>query len=44
MNHNDLLAESVKLIRTFKADIPLIKKRMESLIERDYMKRDENNR
>ena len=45
MNYNDLRLEVVTLMRTFKPDDALIKKRVASLIERDYLeteKDDEN--
>ena len=45
MNYNDLRLEVVTLMRTFKPDDALIKKRVTSLIERDYLeteKDDEN--
>ena len=44
LSHNELLADTVKLITLFRADIPLIKRRLESLIERDYLRRDEVQR
>lgn len=37
---NDLITDSCKLITNFKPDIQLIKRRIDSLIEREYMKRD----
>jgi len=42
LTYNELLADTVKIITMFRADIPLIKKRVDSLIERAYLKRDEN--
>ncbi len=44
MGHNDLISDCLKLIQNFKPDIPLVKRRIESLIERDYLKRDEKDR
>ncbi|EAR92331.1 cullin family protein (macronuclear) [Tetrahymena thermophila SB210] len=44
MKHNDLFPEVIKLINNFKPEIPLIKRRIESLLDRDYLKRDENDR
>ena len=44
MKHNDLFPEVIKLINNFKPEIPLIKRRIESLLERDYLKRDESDR
>ena len=44
LTYNELLADTVKIITMFRADIPLIKKRVDSLIERAYLKRDENSR
>lgn len=43
-NHNDLLIEVTRQIQNFVAQPALIKQRIESLIERDYLKRDEENR
>lgn len=31
------------MVNTFKPDVNFIKKRIESLIEREYLKRDEND-
>lgn len=39
----DLRLDVVTLMQTFKPDDALIKKRMESLIEREYMERDKND-
>lgn len=44
MKHNDLLPDVLKLVHIFKPDVNLIKKRIESLIERDYLKRDDKDR
>ena len=43
-NHNELLMEVTRQIQNFVAQPALIKQRIESLIERDYLKRDEENR
>ena len=37
---NELLPEVIKLISNFRPEFPLIKRRIESLLERDYLKRD----
>ncbi|EGR33634.1 hypothetical protein IMG5_047430 [Ichthyophthirius multifiliis] len=41
MKHNELIPEVIKLVNNFKPEIPVIKRRIESLIERDYIKRDQ---
>ena len=38
--NNDLMSDTIKQIQLFKAQPPVIKKRIESLIERDYLERD----
>jgi hypothetical protein len=43
-NHNELLMEVTRQIHTFVAQPALIKARIESLIERDYLKRDDEVR
>jgi len=43
MNYNDLRLEIVTLMRTFKPDDALIKKRVSSLIERDYLETDKDD-
>jgi len=43
MNYNDLRLEIVTLMRTFKPDDALIKKRIDSLIERDYLEKDKDD-
>jgi hypothetical protein len=43
MKMNDLRLDVVTLMQTFKPDDAMIKKRMESLIEREYMERDKND-
>lgn len=43
MAHQDLLAEVVGLLVFFKPDIKVVKRRIEGLIERDYLERDEEN-
>lgn len=42
--YNDLLTETIKQILLFKAQPSMIKKRIESLIERDYLERDPSNK
>lgn len=41
---NEVIQETMKLINLFKPDIKLIRRRIESLMEREYMKRDANDR
>ena len=41
MKHNDLVDEVIKSITSFKPNPIMVKKRIESLLERDYLKRDE---
>ena len=43
MQYNDLRLEIVTLMRTFKPDDALIKKRVASLVERDYLEIDKND-
>jgi len=43
MKVTDLRLDVVTLMQTFKPDDALIKKRMESLIEREYLERDKND-
>lgn len=43
-NHNDLVSAIIHQIKMFPAQPPLIKKRIESLIEREYLERDPDNR
>jgi len=43
MQYNDLRLEIVTLMRTFKPDDALIKKRVASLVERDYLETDKND-
>jgi hypothetical protein len=43
MNYNDLRLEIVTLMRTFKPADDLIKKRIASLIERDYLEQDKDD-
>ena len=38
--HNELVQEVIRLVR-FPLDIPMLKQRIEQLIEGDYMTRDE---
>lgn len=42
--HNELLSAVVQQIHNFKAQPIMVKKRIESLIEREYLKRDNDNR
>lgn len=45
LDHNSLIVETIKQINAkFKPDIGFIKRSMESLMDQDYIKRDENNR
>lgn len=43
MTLQDLRLEVVTLMQTFKPDDALIKKRIESLIQREYLERDKND-
>jgi len=43
MQYKDLVLEIVSLMRTFKPDDALCKKRVASLIERDYLETDKND-
>jgi cullin 1 len=43
ISHNDLISEILHQLSSFQPDISSIKKRIESLIERDYLKRDDDN-
>ena len=40
IEHNDLMSQVITQIHMFKADLKLIKKRIESLIEREFIDRD----
>ena len=42
--HNQLIDAIIRQIKMFQADPRMIKKRIESLIERDYLERDPNTR
>ena len=45
ITHNNLVAETIQqLSKRFKAQPPAIKAKIETLIERDYIKRDANDR
>jgi hypothetical protein len=45
MKHVELIDETIKqLSQRFKPDVKMIKKKIDSLIERDYMKRAEGKR
>jgi CRISPR/Cas system-associated endonuclease Cas1 len=41
MKHHELVQDCIKMITIFKPDVNFIKKRIESLIEREYLRRDE---
>ena len=43
-NHNDLVQAIIHQIKMFQAQPQLIKKRIESLIEREYLERDPDNK
>ena len=43
-SYNAIMEEVIKQIHMFRAQPALIKARIESLIEREYLKRDENDR
>jgi len=43
MKHLDLVNDSMKLCINFKPDGTMIRRRIEALIERQYLRRDENN-
>ncbi len=43
-SHNELIAEVIKLINSFKPDPPMIKQNIEWLIESDYLMRDEKDK
>lgn len=45
LDHNNLVAQVIELLSSrFLPDISMVKQRIEGLIERDYLERDENNR
>ena len=45
LNHNNLVADVVKQMQSrFKASMPLIKKQVEILIEKEYLRRVEDER
>lgn len=44
MIFNQLIPEAINMIKTFKAEIAPIKRRIESLIERDYLRRDKDDK
>ena len=45
INHQELIAESTKILSSkFHPDVAVIKKRIEGLIERDYLERDKDDR
>ena len=43
LNHNQLMEECMKQVTIFMPQPAMIKKRIESLIEQEYIKRDEKN-
>jgi hypothetical protein len=43
MKHNELVEECKKMVNSFKPESNFIKIRIESLIERDYLKRDDKD-
>lgn len=43
MKHSELVQDCIKMINVFVPDVNFIKKRIESLIEREYIKRDEED-
>lgn len=43
-NYNDLIGQIVEQIKLFKPDMRMIKKRIENLMERGFMKKDEEDR
>lgn len=42
--HNELIAETVKLVNTFKPEPAMIKQQIEWLIENDYLMRDDKDK
>ena len=44
LDHNNLVAEVVKQLSNFVVTPAFIKRRIESLIEREYLARDDQNR
>ncbi|CAK58816.1 unnamed protein product (macronuclear) [Paramecium tetraurelia] len=43
VTHSDLIAQCAQMITIFKPDIKFVKKRIENLIDREYIKRDERD-
>lgn len=43
LEHQDLISNVLSQIVLFRADARLVKKRIENLIEREYLKRDDEN-
>ena len=44
LNHTELIQNVIKQVTMFQPQPMMIKERIESLIERDYLKRDENDK
>ncbi|KAH3669095.1 hypothetical protein WICMUC_005059 [Wickerhamomyces mucosus] len=44
LSHNELLVEIVKQLKRFKPSPQFIKRRIDNLLEREYLKRDDNDR
>lgn len=43
VNHSKLVSETIQMIKIFRADPVMIKQRIEALIMREYLERDEND-
>ena len=44
LNHIQLVTETIQMIKMFRAQPAMIKQRIEALIEREYLERDEDDR
>jgi cullin 3 len=45
LSHNDLITEATKILSNkFNPDVSVIKKRIEGLIDREYLERDKDDR
>lgn len=42
--HNNLIQECIHQVQMFRPDVKMIKDRIDSLIERDFLKRDDKDR